>query len=436
MARILIIDDQSDVRLSARIALESDNHHCIEADSPTAALSQLNRHQVDLVLLDMNFTKDTTSGKEGLAFLDSLRQCSRRIAVVVITAYANVELAVKAMQLGACDFVEKPWQNRRLVNAVRKHLPHDNSEANDRFLAFSKKTQTLIENAKRIAATNANVLITGENGTGKSMLAKLIHQHSDKADAPFVSVNMAAIPENLFESELFGHSKGAFTDAKEARTGRFTLAQSGTLFLDEIGTLPLALQAKLLRVLESGEYEVLGSSTTLHSDARVISATNADLQAAIADGDFRQDLLYRLNTLVLTLPPLRQRSDELASLADHFIRIHCQRYQLPVKTLNSCALDKLSAYQWPGNMRELSHVLERSVIMSDADSLSAEHIVLQPHQDIDSSLPLMNLEEAEKRMISNAIAHFDGNVVAAGEFLGLSKSAMYRRLDKYQLGNQ
>ncbi|WP_105189470.1 sigma-54-dependent transcriptional regulator [Pseudoalteromonas sp. T1lg48] len=433
MARILIIDDQPDVRLSARIALQNQDHHCLEADSPKTALALITQQPIDLILLDMNFTKDTTSGKEGLCFLEQLRQLPKQIAVVVITAYANVELAVQAMQLGACDFVEKPWQNRRLVNAVNKHLPqHDNSTETE-FLAFSERSLALINSAKRIAATDANVLITGENGTGKSLLAEMVHNHSSRRSAELVSVNMAAIPENLFESELFGHTKGAFTDAKEARTGRFTLAQNGTLFLDEIGTLPPALQAKLLRVLECGEYEVLGSSKTLTSNARIISATNADLDAAIQAGEFRQDLLYRLNTLVLNLPPLRERSDELEPLANHFIHHHCQRYRLQNKVLSKCALEKLRAYAWPGNIRELSHILERTVIMSDAELVTAKDVVLSQATS-NESLPLMSLEEAEKRMIGNAIAHFEGNVVAAGEFLGLSKSAIYRRLEKYQLG--
>lgn len=435
MKRILIIDDHVDVRLSARIVLESHGYTCTEADHPNVGLALLQNQQIDLILLDMNFTKDTTSGEEGLGFLKELNRQQLTIPVIVITAWAKVDLAVKAMQLGASDFVEKPWKNVKLLESIENQLTLENtsdSQPSNGFLALGEHSKSLIKAASRIAKTDANVLITGENGSGKSLLAQYIHDNSPRAKHDMVSVNMATIPDNLFESELFGHTKGAFTDAKENREGRFTLANDSTLFLDEIGTLPMPLQAKMLRVLETGEYEILGSSKTQTSNARIISATNADLEKAISNGEFRRDLLFRLNTLVLTIPPLRERQDEIALLANHFIKKHCHRYGFEPLLLTNAALEKLKTHSWPGNVRELSHVLERAVIMTDGDSIDDTHLQLELSTQHES-VPLMNLEQAEKLMINNALKHFDGNVIAAGEFLGLSKSAIYRRIEKFNI---
>ncbi|WP_372770877.1 sigma-54-dependent transcriptional regulator [Pseudoalteromonas sp.] len=435
MKKILIIDDHVDVRLSARIVLESHGYTCTEADHPSVGLALLKNQQIDLILLDMNFTKDTTSGEEGLSFLKELKHQELTIPVIVITAWAKVDLAVNAMQLGASDFVEKPWKNVKLLESIENQLtPENTSDAqlSSGFLALGEQSKTLVKAASRIAKTDANVLITGENGSGKSLLAKYIHNNSPRANRDMVSVNMAAIPDNLFESELFGHKKGAFTDAKENREGRFSRANDSTLFLDEIGTLPMPLQAKMLRVLETGEFEILGSSKTQTSNARIISATNADLEKAINNGEFRRDLLFRLNTLVLTIPPLRERQDEIALLANHFIEKHCKRYGFEPLQITNTALEKLKAHSWPGNVRELSHVLERAVIMTDGDSIEATHLQLELSTQHES-VPLMNLEQAEKLMINNALKHFDGNVIAAGEFLGLSKSAIYRRIEKFNI---
>ncbi|MEZ7206735.1 sigma-54-dependent transcriptional regulator [Pseudoalteromonas sp. DY56-GL79] len=436
MTPVLIIDDNPDVRMSATIVLQSHGFMSLEAAHPDEAKAILSQQPVALILLDMNFNRDTTSGKEGLQFLSWLRQAQMSVPVVVITAWAKVELAVQAMQLGACDLIEKPWQNQRLLNTVRRytksaealsssHEPHTDNNA----------TTQLFQQAQRVAKTNANVLILGENGCGKSQLAKYIHDNSGRSEHAFVSVNMAAIPTELFESELFGHRKGAFTDAKANRTGRFEMAENGTLFLDEIGSLPLSLQGKLLRVLETGEYEVVGDSETRRSNARIVSATNTDLSEAINAGQFRQDLLYRLNTVVLKVPPLRARLAELPNLAAHFLTKHTRCHGNDTgreRTLTAAALDKLLSYSWPGNIRELSHVIERAVILGLQPEITADDIELEegvPEQEI----PLLSLEEAEKRMIARAIRHFDGNVVAAGEFLGLSKSAIYRRLEKHDI---
>ncbi|ESP94204.1 MULTISPECIES: sigma-54-dependent transcriptional regulator [Pseudoalteromonas] len=437
MKTVLIVDDLIDVRLSARIVLESHGFHCLEAQHPSAAMTSLEQNQIDLILLDMNFSQDTTSGQEGLAFLSKLQSLNYTIPVIVITAWAKIDLAVQAMQKGACDFIEKPWKNARLLEAVQGATIQIDSQqttsTQSRFLAFSTQSKQLLEKAQRIAKTQANILITGENGTGKSLLAEYIHDESLRASHEMISVNMAAIPENLFESELFGHKKGAFTDAKENRTGRFTLANDSSLFLDEVGCLPIALQAKLLRVLESGEYEEVGCSTSKRSNARVISATNADLNKLIAQGEFRRDLLFRLNTLVIELPPLRERLDEIAAFAEYFIAKHMNKYGRTDVALSEQAHKKLKSYHWPGNMRELSHVLERAVIMADTNVIQAQDVQIQPSDETLLPLPLMTLEQAEKKLILNAIDHFDGNVVRAGEFLGLSKSAIYRRVDKFNI---
>ncbi|KID56911.1 chemotaxis protein CheY [Pseudoalteromonas luteoviolacea] len=436
MKTVLIVDDLIDVRLSARIVLESHGFQCLEADHPNSALTCLAKDKVDLILLDMNFSQDTTSGQEGLAFLSKLVERNLNVPVIVITAWAKIELAVQAMQKGACDFIEKPWKNQRLLEAVNSHItfPTVRHEGLETFWAFGANSTLLLEKAKRIAKTDANILITGENGTGKSLLAQYIHQNSQRSALEMVSVNMAAIPDNLFESELFGHKKGAFTDAKAHRVGRFTLANGSSLFLDEIGCLPTSLQAKLLRVLESGEYEEVGCSKSKRSNARVISATNADLDRLINEGRFRKDLLFRLNTLVIELPPLRSRLDELQAFSERFLANHTKKYGLTARTLSEQAYDKLKGYHWPGNIRELSHVLERAVIMADSDTITAQDIQIQQVDSTQvSHLPLMSLEQAEQKLIHQAINHFDGNVAQAGAFLGLSKSAIYRRIDKFNI---
>ncbi|WP_286266766.1 sigma-54-dependent transcriptional regulator [Thalassotalea atypica] len=446
MSVILVIDDQVDVRMSASIALANHGFTCLEADSPHQGVKQLKSQHVDLILLDMNFSLDTTSGDEGLNFLRLLKEQFSQIPVVMMTGWASVDIAVQTMQLGAADFIEKPWKNTRLVSIVKQQLQSaELHQENARYTALnhsvhvegfvsSPEMSSLLRKAQRAAMSDANILITGENGTGKSLLAKYIHQHSARADNRFVSVNMGAIPESLFESELFGHKKGAFTDAKENRLGRFDIASKGTLFLDEIGTLPQALQAKMLRVLETGEYEIVGSSHTSQTDARILSATNADLDALIAKDNFRRDLLFRLNTVELHIPPLRERPDDILILAKHMLAKHAQKYKREGMSLATEAKAAMVKHTWLGNVRELSHCIERAVIMSDDNCLDTLSLGLsQYNAQQATSSPLMTLEESEKQAIIQALRYYDGNVMVAGEYLGLSKSAFYRRLEKFDL---
>jgi DNA-binding NtrC family response regulator len=442
---VLIVDDQSDIRMSAALVLGNQGYQCLEAASPVEALTLLRNKTVDLLLLDMNFHKDTTSGEEGLYLLRKIEEQGLKLPVVVMTAWASVDIAVQAMQLGAGDFIEKPWQNNRLVTIVRQqlqqaHLQRENARysqmqtepqmgAAEKPLASSLTMKRLLTQAEQVAQTDASILITGDNGTGKSMLAQYIHQCSQRASARFVSANMGAIPESLFESELFGHKRGAFTDAREDRLGRFDLAQDGTLFLDEIGTLPTSLQSKLLRVLESGEYECLGSSKTLTSNARIITATNADLPALISKGCFRQDLLYRLNTVQLHVSSLKERKEDILTLAQHFLQKHGAKYQRRELRLSDNAIEVLTSYDWPGNVRELSHCIERSVILAATSVIEPDELSLTTKSAQQGST-LMSLEDGERFVINNALTHFKGNVMLAGEYLNLSKSTIYRRLEK------
>ncbi|MBE0349378.1 sigma-54-dependent transcriptional regulator [Pseudoalteromonas lipolytica] len=451
MDKILVIDDQADVRLAATVALQQLGLQCLEAEGPEHAFDVLKSEHISLILLDMNYKLDTTSGEEGLRFLKQLNTLGSTIPVIVMTAWASIDVAVKAMQLGAVDFVEKPWNNLRLTAVVQQQLKlkqshHDNAclkaltnNTHASYIAHSEVMQKLLAKAERAAKTDASILITGENGTGKSLLANYIHQHSIRSDKRYVSVNIGAIAPSLFESELFGHKKGAFTDAKEDRLGRFEIAEGGTLFLDEIATLSLELQSKMLRVLESKEFEVLGSSQTRTADVRIISATNSELATAIEQGEFRRDLLFRLNTIELHIPALRDRKADIAPLAEHLLLTHGKKYQRSNMSLSNSAIEALEQYSWPGNIRELSHCIERAVIMSDNINIQASDLILdqpsceQPNNSADKTLPLLPLEELEKQMIQKALLQFNGNVIAAGEFLGLSKSAIYRRIDKHQL---
>lgn len=449
---ILIIEDNREIRLSARFVLEDFGFAVAEAESPAQAKVWLARQKADLLLLDMNFGLDTTSGEEGLAFLQWLQQQGGDIPVIAMTAWSNTALVVKAMQLGAGDFIEKPWNNQRLHQVIQQQLQLQQLNRNN--LALSQRLEDagplqelnfqgvwqsdamnqLMQQLAAVASTDANILLTGENGTGKSQLAHWIHRQSVRAAQPFISVNMGAIPEALFESEMFGHKKGAFTDAKEQRIGRFELAKGGTLFLDEIATVPANQQAKLLRVLESGEFEMLGASQTQCTDSRIISASNGDFAQLIAAGDFRQDLYYRLNTLEFRVPALRERPSDIAALAQFFMAKHGQRYRKPELRLSPCALRALEAYAWPGNIRELSHMMERAVLLSQGSELTSDKLNL-PGKLVATSeeLSMMTLEEAELELIRRALAQTQGNKQKAADMLGITKSSLYRRLEKHGL---
>lgn len=449
----MIIEDRPDVRIGATYLLEDNDYSVVESESPELAKVLLKQNNIDLLLLDMNYTRDTTSGEEGLAFLNWLTEQDINIPVVAMTAWANVDLAVKAMQLGARDFIEKPWKNQRLLQVISQQLAYSGLEHQNRKLRQqldsvsqpkgryewrSQCMQTLLEQIKSVANTDVSILLTGDNGTGKSEMAGYIHAYSVDPESPFVSVNMGAISDNLFESEMFGHTKGAFTDAKKSRVGRFELARNGTLFLDEIANVPLSQQAKLLRVLESGEYEVLGSSQTQNANVRMVCATNANLKELIDKELFREDLYYRINTIEFHIPALKERDQDVVPLAKHFIIELSKKYNKPSIELTDSAQRALKCYHWPGNIRELSHMMERAVLLCTNQRIDAKDLPIQDlvktsddEQTESKSLPLITLEEAEKQLIRQALAKTEQNIPKAAKLLGLGKSSMYRRLEKY-----
>ncbi|MBL8171066.1 MAG: sigma-54-dependent Fis family transcriptional regulator [Acidobacteria bacterium] len=447
--RILIADDQIDVLEALRLLLKSEGFQIETATSPDQIMNAIEARDFDVALIDLNYTRDTTSGQEGLDLLTRLQTADSTLPVVVMTAWGSVDVAVEAMRRGARDFVQKPWENERLLSilwtqaelskALRKgqKLEAENQllrgQMSSKLIAESPAMQPALQVIARVGPSDANVLITGENGTGKGVVASVLHSISHRANRPLVTVNVGGLSEGVFESELFGHIKGAFTDAKTDRVGRFELADEGTLFLDEIANISLPQQAKLLRVLETGEFERVGSSKTRKVNVRVISATNADLHAEVAAGRFRQDLLFRLNTVELRLPPLRDRKDDIHLLAAHFLKQHSSRYRKLVTTFDQAAMSALAAHNWPGNVRELDHAIERAVLMAQGTIVKASDLGL--YQAPESSLRMddMSLEEVECFLIKKTLARFDGNVSKAAEALGLSRSALYRRLEKFGL---
>ncbi|MFT4748073.1 MAG: DNA-binding NtrC family response regulator [Congregibacter sp.] len=441
-ATILIADDDEDIRLALELLLMAEGYQVIEADNAKDVMIKASRQQPNLILLDMNFSRDTTSGQEGLDILSQLKPYN--IPVILMTAWGSIELAVKGLKQGANDFIEKPWNKLKLLNSIKQQLSFSRikdehqgyrqllaQEETKPWVCLSKSMLDIEQLIKQIAPTDANVLILGENGTGKSLLAERIHQLSSRQSSPFISVNMAAIPESLFESELFGHQKGAFTDAKQNRVGRFQLADQGSLFFDEIGALPLLLQPKLLRVLEAGEYEVLGSSQTQTTNVRLISATNADLNQLVSEKEFRQDLLYRLNTLVITIPPLRERLEDIQPLAETFITQFCAKYHKASLSLSQDAIDKLKRHRWPGNIRELSHTIERAVLLSISNKITAQQLLLDIADTGSNTVELQPLEEAERQLIEKAMSVTSGQVIEAAKLLDISRNALYRRLEKF-----
>jgi len=449
-ARILVADDQADVTEALKLLLKQESCVVETVRSPGAAIKAVEARDFDLALVDLNYTRDTTSGSEGLDLLSRLLAIDPTLPVVVMTAWASVDLAVEAMRRGAKDFVTKPWDNQRLICIVKtqtelaktlrayRRLSEENqllrsgTQKGPALIAQSASMRPVLEIMSRVGPSDANVLITGENGTGKGLIAQALHALSARAEQPFISVNMGGIPEGVFESELFGHVRGAFTDARTDRAGRFELADGGTLFLDEIGNIPLSQQAKILRTIERGEFERVGSSKTHRVNVRLISATNADLDAEVAAGRFRQDLLFRLNTIRLHLPALRERREDIELLAQHFLEQHAARYRKLVTGFASEALDSLRSYSWPGNVRELDHAIERGVLMCADKVIRAADLGLNPAK-ASASLDEMSLDEVEAHLIKRTLVRCDGNARKAAEALGLSRSAFYRRLDKFKL---
>src|SRR5512142_794251 len=447
--RILVADDQRDVLAALQLLLGGEGYAVDTAMSPGGVLAAVERQDFDALLLDMNYTRDTTGGLEGLDLISRLRALDGFLPIVVMTAWGTVEGAVEAMRRGARDYVEKPWDNDRLLRtlatqvelgrALRRSRRLEEREslrrgdARPEIVAESAAMRPVLALMERVAPSDANVLVTGEHGTGKELVAERLHAASPRAARPFVPVNVGAVPEGLFESEMFGHLKGAFTDARSDRTGRFEVADGGTLFLDEIATVPPAQQAKLLRVLESGVVERVGSSKGRRVDVRVISATNADPRAEVAAGRFREDLLFRLNTIEIHLPPLRERREDVVPLALHFLRRHAARYRKALAGFAPDAVEALLAHPWPGNVRELDHAVERAVLLAAGGAVAVADLALRAGPANASSLEGMPLDEAERLLIRRALERAGGNVSQAARALGLSRSALYRRIGQHRL---
>ena len=447
--RILIADDQADVLAALRLLLKAEGFAIETASSPAGIMAALETGDYDVSLIDLNYTRDTTSGEEGLDLLTRIQALDSMLPVVVMTAWGSIELAVEAMRRGARDFIQKPWDNPRLLSILRTQIELGRAlrkgqrlEAENRLLkgdgkpdmiAEAPAMQPVLQVIARVGPSDANVLITGENGVGKGLVAQSLHAVSPRCAKSLVTVNTGGLSEGLFESELFGHVRGAFTDAKTDRVGRFELADGGTLFLDEIANVPLSQQAKLLRVIESGEFERVGSSRTRRVNARIISATNADLRGEVAAQHFREDLLFRLNTVEIHVPPLRNRREDIPPLAKHFLGQHVVRYRKPVTGFDPGAMQTLLRHSWPGNIRELDHAVERAVLMADGELVKTADLALQPPRDSATRLEEMSLEEVEQYLIKKTLARNQGNVSQAASALGLSRSALYRRLQRYGL---
>ncbi len=447
--RILVADDQPDVLEALRMLLKGEGFRTESVTSPSAIIQAIEARDFDVVLMDLNYARDTTSGHEGLDLLSRIQMQDSTLPVVVMTAWGSVELAVEAMRRGARDFIQKPWDNARLLSILRtqielgqalrnsQRLEAENrllrDEGRSKLIAGSQIMRPILDLIARVGPSDANVLITGEHGTGKEVVAQTLHSISLRASRPLVTVNAGGLSEGVFESELFGHVKGAFTDAKSDRVGRFEMAEGGTLFLDEIANVPLNLQNKLLRVLEIGEYERVGSSKTRKANVRILSATNADLNEEVTAGRFRQDLLYRLNTIEIRLPPLRDRRSDIPLLAVHVLRQHAVRYRKHMTGFDDAAMQILLDYGWPGNIRELDHTVERSVLMAQGSVVRASELGLRPGREGSPRLEEMSLEDVEAFLIKKALARYEGNVSRAAEALGLSRSALYRRLQRFGL---
>lgn len=452
--KILVVDDDVDVLQAARLFLKQHVKSIETEKDPNSIPTLLKNNRYDLILLDMNFTEDVSSGKEGFFWLQKILEIDPSIAVILITAYGDIDKAVKAVKAGATDFVLKPWKNEKLLTTVMSAMQLTDSK---REVAELKETQKQINSdidhhyrdiigrspamlnvfntIEKVAATDANVLILGENGTGKEMIARALHRRSARHENVFMNVDMGAITESLFESELFGYVKGAFTDAKEDKAGRFELANGGTLFLDEIGNLPVPLQSKLLTVLQNRKVNRVGSAKSKEIDIRLVCATNQSLNEMVTDSTFRQDLLFRINTIEIQLPPLRERIEEIEALTNHFIKLYSKKYKKEVNGCSKETIKKLEKHSWPGNVRELQHATERAVIMGESTILQPSDFLLT--QEISDSEQVIfedyNLEEVEKMVLRKALKKHEGNISKAADELGLTRASLYRRMDKYGL---
>ncbi|MCV9389250.1 sigma-54-dependent transcriptional regulator [Reichenbachiella ulvae] len=455
LGKILIIDDDEDVLFAAKMLLKKYAQEVIIEKNPKKIPFLMNNDTYDVIMLDMNFSKDITSGKEGFYWLDQILERDPQAVVVLITAFGDVEMAVKALKEGATDFVLKPWQNEKLLATLstavklkksynqvdqlkseKKQLEEEINQPFKDIIGDSEAIKSVFKIIDKVAQTDANILILGENGTGKELISRAIHMKSMRKDNVFVGVDMGAITETLFESELFGHKKGAFTDAKEDRKGRFEIANKGTLFLDEIGNLSMPLQSKLLTAIQNRQVTPIGSNKIQNIDIRLICATNMPLYEMVEDSTFRQDLLYRINTVELRLPALRERIEDIPLLADHFIKTYSKKYRKSGKKISSAAIKKLQKYHWPGNIRELQHAIERAVIMSDENSLMPEDFFFLNHKTGEDGNILeetFNLDEVEKNIIQKAIDRNQGNISRAAKELGLTRASLYRRLEKHGL---
>lgn len=446
---MLVADDQPHILEAVELLLKPQGIDVDTARSPQLAMEALGQADYDVLLIDLNYTRDTTSGREGLDLLARIREYDPRLPVIVMTAWGNIELAVESIKRGARDFVQKPWENERLVSQIRVHaelhqalkrarqLELENrllrAEGLPEFVAAAPAMQPVLELIAQVGPSDANVLITGEHGTGKEIVARLLHASSQRSRNSLVTVNAGGLPEGTFESEMFGHVKGAFTDARADRIGRFELANGGTLFLDEIANVPLRQQAKLLRVLEAGELERVGSSQTRRVDVRVLCATNAQLNEEAKAGNFREDLLFRINTVEIHLPALRDRREDIPLLAQHFLNRNRTRYRKQLNGFSPAAMQQLMQYSWPGNVRELEHMVERAVLLCRGEEVEPGDFAISATRQATPSYDNMSIDEMEAMLIRKVLRRCDGNISQAAEALGLSRAALYRRIEKYGL---
>jgi DNA-binding NtrC family response regulator len=454
LGKILAVDDNEDILFALKLLLKQHVETIDTLNSPEQLPAVLKKELYDVILLDMNFTKDAISGQEGFYWLDKILEIDPMAVVVFITAYGDAEKAVRAIKSGATDFILKPWQNEKLLATISSSvkLRRSRMEANtlrtrqksitavydqpfQDFIGSSQEMQRVFATIQKVAQTDANVLILGENGTGKELVARALHRNSARKDEVFISVDLGSIAETLFESELFGHEKGAFTDAKGEKQGRFEISSGGTLFLDEIGNLSLPLQSKLLTVIERREVTRVGANKPIPIDVRLICATNNDLYDMVSRGVFRQDLLYRINTVEVHLPPLRDRIDDIPLLANHFLKQYSKKYKKSIRSISGAGIKKLNQYSWPGNVRELQHAIERAIIMSEGDQLEPDDFLLSTpiKKNDDLGLTTYNLDEVEKTIISKVLKQAQGNITQAATELGLTRTSLYRRMEKYDL---